>query len=126
MPKTFGGLLQQYRKEHDISLRSLAKQLNISPTFLSDIENDRRLPPTSDKNFGMIDSIIDYLDLTSEQAEKLRLAADKSLNEKGMISRDFGDYMNGAPKAQLAMRKAIDKKIDDSKWEQIIKIFEEE
>lgn len=124
--KTFGELVQLYRKGSGISLRSLAKELGISPTFLSDIENDRRLPPTSEKNHSAIQTIIEILNLNETDSEKLRLAADKALNDHGMISKDFEEYMNNAPTAQLAMRKAIDKNIDDSKWDEIIRMLEED
>lgn len=30
------------------------------------------------------------------------------------------------PNAQLVMRRAIDKNVDDSKWEEILKIFQED
>ena len=30
------------------------------------------------------------------------------------------------PNAQLVMRRAIDKNVDDSKWEEILKILQEE
>ena len=123
---TFGELLQHHRKSKKISLRTMARLLEISPTFLSDIENNRRLPPTSEKNHNIIQLIISNLNLSNEQAEELKLAADKSLNGRGMISKDFEEYMSHAPKAQLAMRKAIDKNIGESKWEKIIEFIEED
>ena len=75
---------------------------------------------------NIINEIVDLLNLTQFECEQLKLAADKALNERGMISKDFEQYMFNAPKAQVAMRKAIDKNIDDNKWEKIIKIIEEE
>jgi DNA-binding XRE family transcriptional regulator len=36
--------LRPLRESRDVSLRSLAKLLGITPSYLSDIENDRRLP----------------------------------------------------------------------------------
>lgn len=124
--ETFGELLQEYRKNKKISLRSLAKELNISPTFLSDIENDRRLPPTSEKNYTIMHEICHLLNLSESENERLKLAADKSLNKKGMIAKDFEQYMEVSPKAQIAMRKAIDKQVGNKKWEEIIKILEED
>ena len=46
---SFGGKLKELRNQRRVSLRTLAKELDISPTFLSDIENGRRLPPNSEK-----------------------------------------------------------------------------
>lgn len=123
---SFGGMLNKLRKDRKISLRKLAEELNISPTFLSDIENDRRLPPNSDKNFSAIQKIIDVLELDDVESENLKLEADKALYGKGMISKDAEEYLSNSPKAQLAMRKAIDKNIGDSKWEEILQLLQED
>ena len=123
---SFGGLLQMCRKKKGLSLRTMAKELDISPTFLSDIENDRRLPPTSEKNHNMINEIIRILELNDAESEELKLEADRTLNERGMVAKDFGEYMSKAPKAQVAMRKSSDKNVADKKWEEIIRILEED
>ena len=120
---SFGGMLSAYRKGRKISLRRLAEELDMSPAFLSDIENDRRLPPNSDKHFGAIQKIIEVLSLDAKESEALKLEADKALCEKGMISKDAEEYLNNSPNAQLVMRRAIDKNVDDSKWEEILKIL---
>ncbi|WP_207710169.1 helix-turn-helix domain-containing protein [Clostridium chromiireducens] len=39
---TFGEFVKERRKEKDISLRSLASRLNISPSYMSDMEKGRR------------------------------------------------------------------------------------
>ena len=40
-----------------------------------------------------------------------------------MISKDAEEYLNNSPNDQLVMRRAIDKNVDDSKWEEILKIL---
>ena len=42
--RSLGEVLRGRRVELDITLRDLAKQLGIAPSYLSDIENDRRVP----------------------------------------------------------------------------------
>lgn len=42
--KTLGQHLRELRDQHDISLRELAQRLNISATFVSDIELGKRYP----------------------------------------------------------------------------------
>jgi transcriptional regulator with XRE-family HTH domain len=42
--KTLGEFIREKRNEMDISLRELARQLGITPPFLSDIELGRRYP----------------------------------------------------------------------------------
>ena len=123
---TFGKKLKEYRQQSKISLRTLAKQLNMSPTFLSDIENERRLPPTSDKFANSIDIIQKVLNLSDDETKQLRLCADEDLVEKGYIAKDLENYMKNCPKAQVAMRTAISNNASSSKWDRIIKILEED
>jgi transcriptional regulator with XRE-family HTH domain len=42
--KSLGEFLRDSRVARDRSLRDVAKHLGISPSYLSDIENDRRVP----------------------------------------------------------------------------------
>jgi len=42
--KTLGEMIRDTRVAKGPSLRELARQLNITPSYLSDIENDRRVP----------------------------------------------------------------------------------
>jgi transcriptional regulator with XRE-family HTH domain len=44
MVKTLGQRIRELRGEHDLSLRELARKLDISAAFLSDIELGRRHP----------------------------------------------------------------------------------
>lgn len=121
---TFGRKLKELRQQRKISLRSLAGELGMSPTFLSDIENERRLPPTSDKFANSIDTIQRFLGLNDEETNQLRLCADEDLFEKGLIAKDLENYMKSCPKAQVAMRKAISNNASDKEWDRIIKILE--
>lgn len=42
--KTFGTYLRTKRNENGISLRECARRVGIQPSYLSDIEHDRRIP----------------------------------------------------------------------------------
>jgi transcriptional regulator with XRE-family HTH domain len=42
--KTLGDVLRQARLDKDLGLRELARHLDKSPSYISDIENDRRVP----------------------------------------------------------------------------------
>jgi len=49
MEKTFGQKIRGYRIENThLSLRKLAEAVDISPTYLSRIENDKEPPPSED------------------------------------------------------------------------------
>jgi transcriptional regulator with XRE-family HTH domain len=45
----FGEYLKQKREEKQISLRELARRLEVSAPFLSDVENNRRAPLTEER-----------------------------------------------------------------------------
>lgn len=43
-PKSLGEILREARAAKGLSLRAMTAQLDITPSYLSDIENDRRVP----------------------------------------------------------------------------------
>ena len=98
----FGHILKTMRIEADISLRELARTIDVSPSYLSRIEHGQSPPPTAER-ISQIEQVLDvpsgYLlsvtrgldsGLTSfirevpEIADFLRLA-----KEKEMDSKDF-------------------------------------
>ena len=49
MEKTFGQKIREYRITNtSLSLRKVAEKVDISPTYLSRIENDKEPPPSED------------------------------------------------------------------------------
>ena len=44
MPTTLGQKLRQLRDERDLGLRETARELDLTPPFLSDVEQGRRFP----------------------------------------------------------------------------------
>ena len=47
--KTFGSLVRQERERRKIGLREMARQIGVSPTYLSLVERDEFPPPAEDK-----------------------------------------------------------------------------
>lgn len=64
-PKEFGEYLREQRLAHDMSLRSLAKMLKVSPTYISHIENGRADPPACE----LICCIADILSLDPNELQ---------------------------------------------------------
>lgn len=56
--KTLGEVVRQARTEKGVSLRQQAGKLGMSPSYLSDIENDRRVPAEP-----VLESLAELLDL---------------------------------------------------------------
>ena len=115
---TFGGFIREKRLAAKINLRKLAEILDISPAFLSDIENDHRYPPDKDKIY----KIADVLGLSKEDTDLLfDLAAG---NKKNSVSPDIADYIMAQEKSRVALRMARDKGAGEEEWEKIIRMLE--
>ena len=115
---TFGGFIREKRLAAKINLRKLADILDISPAFLSDIENDHRYPPDKDKIY----KIAEVLELSKEDTDLLfDLAAG---NKKNLVSPDIADYIMTQEKSRVALRMARDIGAGEEEWEKIIQFLE--
>lgn len=86
MINTFGEYLSNKRKQKEMSLRMLAKELDISPTYLSDVENNRRNALSYEK----LQKIIEVLGLEADEQKDLYDLAGKS---KDTIPADVEEYI---------------------------------
>jgi transcriptional regulator with XRE-family HTH domain len=104
LPKTFGQIVSERRKELGISQKDLAEATkkedgaSISPQYLNDIEHDRRDPPS--------EFIIGQL------AKQLKLSKEYLTTAAGLWPQDIRDRLTAAdPKkveeALTAFRKAL-------------------
>ena len=118
----FGTFISSKRKERGVSLRTMASDLNISISYLSDLEQGNKMPPNSlnEKYKDLILDIINYLKLNEDEKEKCLNFADNDLIKKGHISNDITDYMGQTPLASVALRKAKDLNYSDDDWKKII------
>jgi len=80
------------------SLRSVAQAAEISPAYLSDIENDRRIPA---------DVVIDRL------AKALDMQADLLCAWTGRVGEKAERYLRREPAAMLLVRKIADHNLSD-------------
>ena len=106
--KTLGQKIRELRETKDLSLRELAKRMDVSAPFISDIELGRRYP--SDKLF---EAIAKELDIS---VEDLR-AYDTRPPVEGLRR-----ITSTNPQYALAFRQVIDKNISP---EDIIKFAEQ-
>lgn len=122
----FGNFISNKRKEKGISLRMMAKDLNISISYLSDLEQGNKMPPNSsnEKYRDLIINIIDYLNMTDADKDKCLNFADNDLAKKGHISNDITDYIGQTPLASVVLRKAKDLNYSDDDWKKIIDNFD--
>lgn len=122
MSSKFGDFIKEKRKEKRLSLRKMAEQLDISPSYWSDIEKGRRNPPQLD----MIEKIVNVLNLSEEEKDQI---IDLASEERGEIPMDLPSYINSSEIAKVALRKASkvegeDKRLDEA-WRNFIKEINE-
>ena len=83
MEQTFGS----YVREKRMALRGLAAKLEVSPVYMSNMENDRRPAPTKEK----MDRLIEILGLCQADTELLLDLAAKSKTQR--VSADLPEYI---------------------------------
>src|SRR5665648_403699 len=100
----FGDFLKKKRLDAsgEITLKDLSERLDISLSFLSDIENNRRKPFDSDK----LDIVAHELNLSDEDKD---LLFDLAGRERKAVSPDLPEYImysDVGEYARIALRKS--------------------
>ena len=77
---TFGDFVREKRLKEGVNLRALAKELDIAPAYMSDIEKNHRYPPDKEKIYKI--------------AEVLKLSEDEKnqMFEIKMINSDITSF----------------------------------
>ena len=109
----FGEYLKQKREEKQISLRELARRLEVSAPFLSDVENNRRAPLTEER----LATLADVLNLS--EAEKA-VMYDIVGHQKGLLAPDLNPYVNDRPYVNAALRTARNLEANEDDWKMFI------
>lgn len=119
MNETFGSYIREKRKEKGLSLRALAGKTDLSPVYLSNIENDRCPAPTRKYQ----DKTVEVLRLTRAEAETLYdLAADSQVNG---VAQDLPDYIMRHDVVRVALRTAKDVDATDEEWQAFIETLKQ-
>ena len=120
MTGNFGAFIREKRTNQHITLRKLAGDLGIVPAYMSDIEKGRRYPPDKEKLFRMAELL--HL-APEEQAQMFDLAAREK--DEG-VSQDISDYIMDDQLVRVALRTAKKNNVSQKKWEQVIRLFNDE
>jgi transcriptional regulator with XRE-family HTH domain len=107
--RSFGESIREARVAKNIGLRELAKKLTISPSYLSDIENDRRNPAEQ---------------VLSELARHLDLDFDNMMVRAGRLGDETFRYMTRMPAAGLLLRKLSTENAPENVIEELANILE--
>lgn len=107
----FGNRIRQLRKEHGLTLRELANQVDIDFTYLSKIENGRGPAPAEA-------TIRRLAEVLHADADELILLADK-------LPTGFEQDLLARPEKQVAelYRSMAGKRYTDEEWRRIVKLL---
>jgi len=108
--ETFGKILRRLRLNNRMGLRELAAYVQISPGYLSDIEQENVPPPKAEVVLALAEA----------------LAADKGvlLSAAGRLDPEVSLYITNKPGAADFLRMARDKEFDDDDWDRLRKMVE--
>ena len=83
-----GDLINRARVSKRLGLRALARELGIAPSYLADIENDRRIP--SESVLRRISALLDLdFDFLMHQAGRLGEGAEHYLRQQELAGQFF-------------------------------------
>jgi len=109
---TFGEYVKARREVLGKSIRGLAVELEMTPAYLSDIEKGNRYAP--EKHLA---KMVETLHITGENVDTFYDLAGKNRHDN---FPDLNPYIGEKPLARMALRKARDLHIPDSKWQEFI------
>lgn len=96
--KTLGDLVRDRRAALDMRLRELARRLEVTPSYVSDIENDRRVP--SEDVLGRIAVVLD-------------LPLEQLLAHAGRLGNDAERYLRQTPVATTLFRRISEENLNE-------------
>ena len=115
---TFGKYMRKIRTEQGISLRTLAKEVGKTPTYISDIENGNNKPP--DKELLVL--IIESLHLSADP-EIRDTFYDLAALERNDIPLDIKEYLLKNPQIIFIIRSIKGTPLEKDIWKDIQDYF---
>lgn len=108
--ETLGAYIRQARVRQGVTLRQLASRLGITPSYLSDIENDRRVPAQE-----VLEGI----------SRHLRLDLDELLARAGRLDPETQEYLKRSPAAIRLFRRIAAHGLDEEALAKLLKSAEQ-
>lgn len=102
--QSLGDLIREARVAKGFGLRELARKIGKTPSYLSDIENDRRVPAE---------------DVLQDIARLLDLDFDELMARAGRFGEDAVRYMMKTPAAGMLFRKISEHKLPEEQLQEL-------
>lgn len=109
----FGDFIARKREERRITLREMARRLEVSAPFLSDVEKDRRNPFDGDR----LKKLAGFLELTRQEKAFMYNLAGK---RRKAVAPDLPEYIMERDYVSAALRTARDLDAGEEEWLQFV------
>ncbi len=111
--ETFGRCIRKRREELGRSVRDVAKSIEMSPVYLSDIERSNRSAPTGANNkIDYLDRLVNQLQIQPDEVHAFYAMAEAT---SGRFA-DVNSYLSKKPIARMALRIADELNVPDDEW----------
>lgn len=110
MSEPFGEILRRLRLDADGGLREVARQVGISPGYLSDVEQGKVPPPSEE-------IIVKIAEVLEADRQRLLRAARK-------IDPELSSYVSEEPLAADFLRLTKEKGFKDGDWQKLSQLVE--
>ena len=107
---TLGERIRERRVNKDLGLREFARLAKITPSYLSDIENDRRTPAE---------------DVMRTIAKELELRFDELMGLAGRLNDETEEYLRREPTAAVLFRRISERKLKEDELRRLLKQTED-
>ena len=114
MEQTFGSFIRNRRMARGLTLRGMAAKLDLSPVYMSNIENDRRAAPAQEhlERMAML--------LQMDKADRERMLDLAARSRQDRVSADLPDYIMDREIVRAALRTAREADATDQEWQEFI------
>lgn len=102
---TLGAFIRDARVAKGLKLRELARRLEVTPSYVSDIENDRRVPSE---------------EVLAKIAAELDLDYSNLVARAGRLPADAERYMRQTPAATTLFRRITEQKFSEDEIEKLM------
>ena len=105
MTDTFGKALRRLRQDAQVGLRELARLVDKSPGYISDVEQDNVAPPSEEVIVGI--------------ANALRVDKNELLSAASKLDPELSRYVASEPQAADFLRRAKEKGFGREEWKKL-------
>lgn len=115
--QTFAVYITRMRERGGFTLRGMAGQLGISPSYYSDLEKGRRNPTVQ-----MLDR---FACLTALSVQERRQLMELAGDARGELAPDVAAYVLTRPYVRAALRRAMETQAGEREWLRVVRMLEE-